>query len=69
MALDPANLNPTDEAILDQLHEGRVTISYLCEQTGYTQGNVGNRLKRLTEHGHVTKISQGLYELDDDPRD
>lgn len=66
---DEIALNPTDHAILDQLHEGRATPSYIADTHNYTRQNVASRLKRLVEHGYVTHVHKGLYELEHDPRD
>lgn len=65
---DEFPLNATDNAILDLLATGRCTPAYIAEETGYSRGNIVNRLTRLREHGHVQKIHKGLYELVDDPR-
>lgn len=62
-------LNDTDHAILDLLQTGRCTPGYIADETGYSRGNIVNRLTRLREHGHVTKIHKGLYELVEDPRE
>jgi len=67
--LGPEDLNPTDEAILDELQDGRVTAAYVARTHGYTGGNVRNRIGRLVEHGHVRKLDGSLYELVDDPRE
>lgn len=69
MSLTPDDLNPTDKQILDLLREGRCTPSYIADETGYDKGSIRNRLRRLVEHDHVTKIHRGLYELVDDPRE
>jgi DNA-binding CsgD family transcriptional regulator len=61
-------LNPTDNAILDMLREGRCSPSYIAEKAEYSRQNVTNRLGRLVEHGYVRKLHPGLYELVDDPR-
>lgn len=63
------DLNPTDQSILDRLHEGRCTPSYIAEKEGYSRGNVKNRLDRLVEHGFVEKVHRGLYQLGKDPRE
>jgi Mn-dependent DtxR family transcriptional regulator len=60
-------LNPTDEAVIEVLKEGRATPSYLAERTEYSRQNVTNRLRRLAEHGYVEKIHKGLYELQKEP--
>lgn len=62
------DLNPTDCAILEWLEEGRCTPSYIAQNTGYSRGNIQNRLLRLVEHGYVQKLGGGLYEMTADPR-
>jgi hypothetical protein len=47
--------NPTDNVILDELQDGRVTPNYVASKHGY--------VRRLGGEG------SGLYELIDDPRD
>jgi DNA-binding transcriptional ArsR family regulator len=69
MVLDADSLNPTDRAVLTMLREGRCTAGYIAAETGYTRGNVRNRLVRLMEHGHVERVHEGLYELVSDPLD
>lgn len=61
-------LNPTDQAILDLLSEGRCTPSYIAQEADYSRGNIQNRLLRLVEHGYVRQLGGGLYELIEDPR-
>lgn len=51
------------------LQEGRCTPSYIAKVKDYSRQNVMNRLNRLVEHGYVTKIDTGLYELVEDPRE
>lgn len=68
MPLKPDDLNPTDETILDMLHDGRCTAAYIAAEASYSRGNVRNRLNRLVEHDHVTRLHKGLFELDNDPR-
>lgn len=60
------DLSPTDRAILEMLREGRCTPAYIAAERDYTRAHVRNRLQRLTEHGHVTRLHKGLYELTDD---
>lgn len=67
--LSPEKLNPTDIAILDMLHEGRVTAPYVAEEQEKSLDYVRNRLIRLAEHGHAKRVHDGLYELVDDPRE
>ncbi len=66
--LDPDDLSPADEELLELLTEGRITAPYAADKTGYSLQYVRDRLGRLVEHGNVTKIYDGLYELNEDPR-
>lgn len=68
VALEPDDLNETDEAILDELVEGRVTPQYIADQLDISRPYASEKLKRFVEHGHVEKLASGLYELKDDPR-
>ncbi|NHN64376.1 winged helix-turn-helix domain-containing protein [Haloarcula sp. JP-Z28] len=68
MVLDPDELNETDESILDELVEGRVTPQYLADQLNISRPYASEKLKRFVEHRHVEKLASGLYELRDDPR-
>ncbi|WP_324662338.1 helix-turn-helix transcriptional regulator [Haloarcula sediminis] len=61
------DLSPTDEAILEMLREGRCTPAYIATERDYSRAHVRNRLQRLTEHGYVTRLHKGLYELATDP--
>lgn len=67
--LEPSDLAPADEAILDLLHDGRITAPYASEETEYSIQYVRERLRRLVEHDVVQKIHKGLYELNTDPRE
>ena len=67
--LKPEDLNDTDESLLDVLQGGRVTPTYAAEEMSVSREYASDRLKRLTEHGHITKVAPGLYELASDPRD
>ena len=66
--LEPRQLNEADHEILDELHKGRASPSYLAEQTGIEQTYINQRLRRLDEHGHVENLARGLWEIADDPR-
>jgi DNA-binding Lrp family transcriptional regulator len=66
--LEPRQLNDADEKILDELHQGRASPSYLADRTGVEQTYINQRLRRLDEHGHVENLARGLWELADDPR-
>jgi Sugar-specific transcriptional regulator TrmB. len=61
------DLSPTDRAIFKMLREGRCTPAYIAAEQEYSRAHVRNRLQRLTEHGYVTRLHKGLYELDSDP--
>ena len=67
--LSPDDLGPADVKLLELLEEGRVTAPYAAEETGYSLQYVRDRLARFVEHGNVTKVHEGLYELHADPRD
>jgi len=67
--LDPDDLSPAHEALLNLLHEGRVTAPYAEDETGYSLQYVRDVLGDLTKHNHVKKVYTGLYELSDDPRE
>ena len=67
--LKPEDLNETDESLLDVLQEGRVTPTYAAEEMSVSREYASDRLKRLTEHGHIQKVAPGLYELASDPRE
>lgn len=67
--LEPKDLAPVDEAILDLLHEGRITAPYASEEIDYSKQYVHERLNRLVEHDMVRKVHRGLYELKSDPRE
>lgn len=66
--LDQDDLSPADKEILKMLRDGRVTAPFVAHETEYSLQYVRDRLNRLVEHGHVTKIYEGLYELVKDPR-
>jgi len=67
--MDTEELIESDRKVLDVLSEGRATPRFLVEESGLSKQTVHNRLNVLAAAGHVQKISKGLYELVDDPRD
>jgi len=69
-SMDPDDLRPADEAILDELKGGRVTKGALVDWTGYSRNTVYNRLEVLEAAGYVECVHDGtrLFELTDDPR-
>jgi len=62
------DLDNLHHAILDELHEGRITPSYVAKKTGESRQLISSRLRDLVMADHVQKIHKGLYELVDDPR-
>ncbi|TYL37296.1 hypothetical protein CV102_18190 [Natronococcus pandeyae] len=68
--MDPEDLRPADEKILDELQEGRATKGALVDWTGFSRNTIYNRLEVLEAAGHVTCIHDGtrLFELVSDPR-
>ena len=66
--VDPEELLPSDQQILDALADGRCTPAFLVDITGLSKPT-HSRLNVLVAAGHVEKIhTSGLYELVDDPR-
>jgi len=60
----------SDEWIIDVLAaEGRVNPYLLREETGLSKQAINERLKQLTAAGWVRKVTRGLYEFNEDPRD
>ena len=68
VALQSKDLNETDEAILDELAQGRVTPQYIANQLDISRPYASKKLKRFVEHNHIKKLASGLYELEKDPR-
>ena len=69
MVLSSEDLSDTDNRILEQLQEGRVTPQYLADQLDISRPYASDKLRRFVEHGHVERLASGLYELKNDPRD
>lgn len=69
MVLSPEDLSDTDNRILEQLQEGRVTPQYLADQLDISRPYASDKLRRFVEHGYVERLASGLYELKNDPRD
>lgn len=69
--MEPEDLRPADEAILDVLRGGRATKGFLVDRTGYSRNTIYNRLEVLEAAGHVRCIHDPtrLFELADDPGD
>lgn len=58
-----------EEQVLDILKDGRANPIYIREQTGLDKGNVEYFLNQLTTAGWVRKLTTGLYEFKEDPRE
>lgn len=58
-----------DERVLKVLAEGRANPLLIRETTGLRKQRVNDSLDRLTSAGWVRKVTRGLYELVDDPRE
>ena len=61
--LSADDLNETDWRIIEVLREGRVSPSYLGEELGISREYASDRLRRFREHGIVSHLARGLYEL------
>lgn len=66
--MNPSDIGPLHSKILDELHEGRVTPTFVANKVGESRQLVNTRLRDLVMAGHVTKLDTGLYELVEDPR-
>lgn len=64
------DLTDVDQAILDELHNGRATKGALVDWTGYSRNSIYNRLEVLEVAGFVRCAHDGtrLFELMEDPR-
>jgi hypothetical protein len=60
-----------EEAVLEVFKTDRETVNpmYLREQTDLGKGDINTALTRLTSAGWVRKVTRGLYEFVEDPRD
>lgn len=57
-------LNDADEAILEELRDGRATAAYLEEKIDWNRSYITQRLRRLEEHGLVENLyDTGLYQV------
>lgn len=59
-------LNETDEAIIEILQEGRNVPANIADELDVSRQYVQQRLRRLREHGYVSNIGRGVYELEED---
>lgn len=66
------NFEPTskEDTVLEVLKEEQRANPYLIrEETDLGKGDVNTALTRLTSAGWVHKVTRGLYEFVDDPRE
>ena len=68
VTLSPEQLNDTDRALLDLLGQGRITPRYAADELDMSRPYASERLKRLLEHEHVSRLASGLYQVESDPR-
>ena len=59
-------INPTDEAILDAMSDGRRwTAPYLASEVNASRKYINCRLSMLAKLGYVERVHEGLYELNE----
>lgn len=58
-----------DEEVLNVLKDGRANPMLIREETNLSKQRVYDALQRLVSAGWVRKVTRGLYELAEDPRD
>lgn len=73
------DFEPTEacDRVLDIFKEGRDTPHpwgranprYIIDKTGMDKPNVEYQLRRLNDAGWIQKVSRGLYEFVEDPRE
>jgi len=65
------NYEPSDveDAVIEVLREGRANPLLLRERTGYDKGTLNTALSNLTSAGWIRRVTRGLYEFVEDPRD
>jgi predicted transcriptional regulator len=59
-------LNETDQKIIERLEKGRNVPANIAEDLEFTRQYVQQRLRRMEEHGIVSNIGRGVYELNSD---
>ena len=58
-----------EEYVLDVLEKRASNPLHIRETTGLNPQQIDYALNQLIAAGWVTKVTQGLYELNEDPRD
>lgn len=62
--------DPTEQDILNVMKEECRANPYLLrDRTGHDKGTINTALTRLTSAGWLRKVTRGLYEFVDDPRE
>jgi predicted transcriptional regulator len=59
-------LNETDQRIIEQLRDGRNVPANLADELNFSRQYIQQRLQRMEEHGIVSNIGRGVYELTED---
>ena len=67
--LDEDDLAPVDHHLLDMMNEGRITAPYAANESNYSKQYLRDQLGRFVEHDIATKVYDGLYQLENDPRE
>lgn len=60
------HMTEADWEIVNVLRDGRNNAPNISRETGYTRQYITERLRRMEEHGMVTNIGSGIYELKPD---
>lgn len=59
-------LNPTDEDIIDEItSHGRASVQLLADVTGKNKTYIGDRVRRMREHGMLVEVAPRLYDTPD----
>lgn len=57
-------LNDVDKQILQDMEDyGRTTTGLMADLTGKSESYISKRLRRLREHGIVSQVRKGVYDL------
>lgn len=67
--LDEDELTPADHHLLEMLKEGRITAPYAASESDYNVQYLRDQLGRMVEHDIAIKVYDGLYQLQNDPRE
>ena len=64
-AVDMAELDERDRAVLEVMADGRANPYLIREETDLDKGDVNTVLVRLARLGYVEQVTRGLYEITD----